>query len=68
MVSLVFISFLLTNNYNFQFNEMNMNSFADNGEVLEIMVAHEPKIGVEVLIPPIIIDSDENVSDPDGNI
>lgn len=47
---------------------MNMNSFADNGEVLEIMVAHEPKIGVEVLIPPIIIDSDENVSDPDGNI
>lgn len=45
---------------NFQFINMNINSFADNSEVLEIMEAPEPEIGIEELTPPVISDSDKN--------
>lgn len=47
---------------------MNTNSNADDGEVLEIMEVREPKVPVEEFAPPIISDSDENISGPDPQI
>lgn len=58
--------FLLTNKS--QFSDMNANSNADDDEVLEIMEVRETEVPVEEFAPPIISDSDENVSVSDAQM